>query len=82
MLLFYYAKKKGYDVVICELKSLDRMNNFEIISKNEYALARLKDRYNNIQIKDEWDNISKGHNFVFKYEDMYYSVDYLDRVLE
>ncbi len=58
------------------------MNNFKIVSKNEYALARLKDGCNKIQIQAAWVNISKGHNFVFKLGDMYYSVDYLDRVLE
>ncbi len=56
--------------------------DFKIVSKNEYALARLKDGCNKIQINDEWDYISKGYNFVFKCGDMYYSVDYLDRVLE
>ncbi|KFX58353.1 hypothetical protein HYH39_06660 [Clostridium botulinum] len=64
------------------LKSLNRIDDFEIVSKNEYALAKLKDGYNNRQINDEWDYISKGYNFAFKCVDMYYSVDYLDRVLE
>ncbi|MBY7006789.1 hypothetical protein FDA25_02505 [Clostridium botulinum] len=63
------------------LESLDRRNNIKIVSKNEYTLFRLKDGYNKIQINDEWDYISKGYNFAFKLGDMYYSVDFVNRVI-
>ncbi|NFT93949.1 hypothetical protein FDF86_16605 [Clostridium botulinum] len=63
------------------LKSLDRINDFKIVSKNEYALAKLKDGYNNRQIQATWNCVSKGYNFAFKLGDMYYSVDFVNRVL-
>lgn len=56
--------------------------NFKVVTRNEYALTRLKDGRNVELIETEWYKISKGHNFVLKLGDMYYSVDYLNRVLE
>ncbi|SFC14769.1 hypothetical protein [Clostridium uliginosum] len=55
--------------------------NFKVVTQNDYALRRLKEGCNVECIETEWYKISKGHNFVFKFDGQYYSVDYLNRVL-